>query len=86
MAGYHGKYGVILDRHREEYPDRWAMIGLHDRREEAEAHDAWDGTPPETIPRSGWTARREADVTVFDTVAGEAEAAGVYRLERGDDG
>ena len=82
MAGYDGKYGVILDRHLGEYPDRWALIGLYDTRQEAVSHGSWDGRPPELIPRSGYAARREEETTVFDTVAGEAEPAGVFRMER----
>lgn len=86
MPGYDGKYGVILDRHLDEYSDRWALIGLHDSREEAASHDAWNGQPPELVPRAGWAAHREEDTTVLDLSTREAEPAGVFRLERRDDG
>lgn len=79
-----GRYGILLDRWLEAYPDHWPVTALFDTLEAARRRRSHGGHNPSPLPRVAYGARRLEPTRLLDERTGRTEDGGIYRLEAVD--
>ena len=80
----HGRYGILLDRWRDAYPDHWPVTALFDSLESARRLGSHGGHNPSPVPKTAYGARRLEAIRLLDERTGRVEEGAIYRFDRAD--